>query len=354
MKENESVTATAEEFHCDNHYVPRTYLKHWGGTDGRIWTYRVLVSHPRMPLWKRFSVKGVAYHAHLYTRVVATGLTDEVERWLGSDFEFPAGEVIQKVVNNARLTPQDWSHLIRFLAAQDVRTPARLMEMLQRWHQTLPKLLKDTLKESVQELETSRREGKSLDRSNHIDAEYFPIRVTTELVPNEKLGILHAETVVGRGLFLFNLKYLLTKTINTLLAHKWTILRAPEGVEWLTSDAPVVRLNYHNHTKYDFGGGWGSVGTEIFLPLSPRHLLYTKIGSRPPPRGTVVSAEFADLFQRFTIEHAHRLIFAVAPEVNVSELRHRVEDSEAFNAEVEQWRHWHEEQTIAEKNLFRS
>lgn len=353
MKQDMAVIENVESFRRDNHYLSQTYLKNWSGTNGRIWAYRVLVSHPKVPPWKHRSVKGLVYHAHLYTRVVATGLTDEVERWLDSEFESPAGEVIQKVVADARLTSQDWSHLIRFLAAQDVRTPARLMEMLQRWHQTLPDLIEGTLKESVQELETSRREGKPLDRSSYIDAEYFPIRVTTELVPGEELGILRAETVVGRGLFLFNLKYLLTKTVNALLAHKWTILRSPKGMDWLTSDDPVVRLNYHNSTRYDFGGGWGSVGTEIFLPLSPHHLLYTKIGTKPPQRGTVVSTEHAEWLQRFTIEHAHRFIFAVAPEVSVSELRPRIVDPAAFADEVEQWKRWHEEQTVAERNLRR-
>lgn len=353
MKQDMSETAAVGEFHRNNHYVPQTYLKHWGDTDGRVWAYRVLVSHPNVPLWKPVSVKGLGYHAHLYTRVVASGLTDDVERWLASDFETPAGAVIQKVVDDASLTAQDWSNLIRFLAAQDVRTPARLMEMLQRWHQTLPKLMEETLEESVQKLETSRREGKPLDRSRHINAEYFPVRVTTELVPGERQGILRAETVVGRGLFLFNLKHLLTKTVNALLAHKWTVLRSPKGIAWLTSDDPVVRLNFHNPTRYDFGGGWGSAGTEIFLPLSPRHLLYTKIGTRPPPRGTVVSTEFASWFQRFTIEHAHRLVIAAVPEVCVSELRPRIVDSVAYGAEVEQWKRWHKEQTVAEQNLRR-
>ena len=353
MKQGMSDIASAEEFHRNNHYVPQTYLKHWGGADGRVWAYRVLVPHQNVPLWKPASVKGLGYHAHLYTRVVASGLTDEVERWLGADFETPAGAAIQKVVDDACLTSQDWSHLIRFLAAQDVRTPARLMEMFQTWHQTLPKLIKETLEESVQKLETSRREGKPLDHSRHINAEYFPVRVTTELVPGERQGILRAETVVGRGLFLFNLKHLLTKTVNALLAHKWTVLRSPKGIEWLTSDDPVIRLNFQNPTRYDFGGGWGSAGTEIFLPLSPRHMLYTKIGTRPPPRGTVVSTEIASQLQCFTVEHAHRLVIATVPDISVSEIRPRVVDSVACGAEADHWKRWHEEQTIAEQNLRR-
>lgn len=345
---------TVEEFQRNNHYVPQSYLKNWGGTDSKVWAYRVLVSHLNVPLWKHASVKGLGYHAHLYTRTLANQLSDEVERWLNADFESPAAEIIQKVVDDASLTPQDWSHLIRFLAAQDVRIPARLMEMLQRWHQTLPDLLKETLEESVQKLETAKREGKSLVRGGgRENTEYFPIRVSTELVPGEEQGILRAETVVGRDLFIFNLKHLLTNTVKALLAHKWTILRSPNGVKWFTSDDPVVRLNFHSPGKYDFGGGWGSAGTEIFFPLSPRHLLYTRIGKRPPMRGTVVTTEFANWIQRFTIEHAHRLVIATTPEECVAELRPRVVDSVAYRAEAQQWENWHKEQTLAAQDLRR-
>ena len=353
MKQDTAVTENVVSFRRDNHYVPQTYLKHWGGTDGRVFAYRVLVPHPNVRLWKPMSVRGLAYHTHLYTRVVANGLTDEVERWLDSEFEAPTGNVIQKVVDDERLTSQDWSHLIRFLAAQDVRPPARLMEMLRRWHQTLPDFMEDTLKESVQELEKSRREGTPLDHSSHINSEYFPCKVMTELVPGEKQGTLGIETVIGRGLWLFSLKQLLTQTVNVLLAHKWSILRSPKGIEWLTSDDPVVRLNYHNPTMYDFRGGWCSIGTEIFLPLSPHHLLYTKIGTKPPQRGTVVSTELAGWLQRFTIEHAHRFIIAQKENESVSKIRPRIVDPAAFKTEKEQWKRWHEEQIVAERNLYR-
>ena len=342
-----------DAFRRNNHYVSQAYLKRWADTNGRLWAYRVLVSHPKVPLWKHASAKGLAYHTHLYTLVVATGHTDEIERWLNSDFESPAENAIQKVVADDRLTSKDWSHLIKFLAAQDVRTPARLMENFKRW-ETLPDLVKDVLEKSVQKFETANREGKPLDHSSPVGTEYFPSRVTIESVPGEEGGILRFESVIGRSLWLFHLRRALTKTVNALLAHKWTILCSPEGIEWLTSDDPVVKLNYNGLTnKYDFGGGWGSAGTEIFLPLSPRHLLYTRIGDRPPRRGEVVSMKFAGLCQRFTIEHAHRFVFAATPNASVSELRPRTVDSKTFFTEVEQWRRWHEEQSDAERDLTR-
>jgi hypothetical protein len=126
----------------------------------------------------------------------------------------------------------------------------------------------------------------------------------------------------------------------------------PEGVEWFTSDDPVVRLNYYNHSKYDFGGGWGSKGTKIFMPISPKHLLYTQVGSRPPQRGAQFSSEQAEIIRRCIAEHAHRFIFASKPDANMESLRPRTISAELLKDEEAQWSKWHEEQTEAEKKLL--
>src|SRR5207245_423998 len=120
-------------FQRDNHYVSCLYLKRFAASPGRVWTYRTLVAHSRVPVWKLAAIKGVAYRAHLYTRLAAGVPTDEIERWLNADFETPAEEALMKATADMRLSPTDWHNLVRFLAAQDVRTPARLAENLQRW-----------------------------------------------------------------------------------------------------------------------------------------------------------------------------------------------------------------------------
>lgn len=348
MNKNQS----SPSFSRANHYVPRLYLKRWADSQGKIWIYRLLTSHQNVPDWQQKSTKAVAHHAHLYTKVATTGLTDETERWLSAEFEDPAEESIAKVIANAKLKPEDWTHLIRFLAAQDVRTPARLMEMIQRWQKTLPKLINETLKESVEKLEHNKHEGKKFltpRKSNHFD---FPIKISIIKNPGEEFGIVKAETIPGRAFWLASLKSLLTNTIKSLLEHKWTIIRSPENFYWLTSDDPVVKLNYYSHNSYDFKGGWGSKGTEIFLPISPRHLMYTRIGEKPFKRGTIIPFELANQLQRFTIEHAHRLIFSTTINPEVSKIRPRKVNHDLFVEETEQWRQWHNNQSAAEMDIF--
>ena len=70
--------------------------------------------------------------------MVAGRESDDIEKWLNREFETPAEEALRKVTSDRRLTPDDWKRLIRFLAAQDVRTPAHLIEDLQRWDKLFP------------------------------------------------------------------------------------------------------------------------------------------------------------------------------------------------------------------------
>jgi hypothetical protein len=317
-----------------------------------VWTYRVLVSHEHVPLWKNSSIRGVAYHEHLYTRVAAGTETDEVERWLDREFEAPAEEAIHKVISNARLTPTDWKQLVRFVAAQDVRTPARLIENLQRWHASFPEFIQTTLERSVRKLEELNRSGTPIPEDNAPDADYIPLRVTTAIEPGQEVGLLKAETILGRGLWLFSIRHLLTKTLNALHRHRWTILIPPDDLTWFTSDDPVIRLNYYRPGHYDLRGGWGSPGTDILLPLGPRHLLHAVVGKRPPPRGTVLPRSQSEEVRRIIAEHAHRMIIAAERDPDIPQLRPRIVNAEALRRESEQWRNWHAEQTAAERELM--
>jgi hypothetical protein len=276
--------------HRDNHYVPRHYLKRWEGANSKLWSYRVLVSHARVPLWRSFSTRSIAYHEHLYTKIAASGESDSVERWLDAEFEPPAEEIIQRVVSDRRLSPENWRVLARFFAAQDVRTPARLLENMSRWRASLPEQMQSTFTESLAQLEAmTKGERVALPKKGSL-REDFPIRVTVERREDEPGGWLKAETA--------------------------------------------------------------SVGTDLMLPLGPQHLLFTQIGKPVPPRGTRMSREKAAVVRRLIAEHAHRYVFAVAPDPVVDKSRPRVVDPTMLQRETAEWQRWHAEQSAAERQFL--
>jgi uncharacterized protein DUF4238 len=218
-------------------------------------------------------------------------------------------------------------------------------------HNYVPTLLEETTQSVVRELELAKEAGVPLEWSEQPYSDYLPLRVTTEIQPGEECGKLKSEIVVGRGLWLFTLRHLLTQTARVLHQHRWTIRTLPKDLSWFTSDDPVIRLNAYGKERYDFEGRWDNPGTELLLPLSPRHLLYAQVRHKPPCRGSMMSRAEAELVRRFCAEHADRMIIAAFPDPNVPNLRPRIVDADLFRQESEQWRNWHDEQTTAELGL---
>ncbi|UVL79335.1 DUF4238 domain-containing protein [Pseudomonas putida] len=335
-----------EQLRKDNHYVPKLYLKQWA-KDGQIPTYRLLVPSDKTPLWKPHSLKGIAFHQHLYTYVVGQEETDEFERWLDSEFEGPAEQAIHRAVNGQQMSSDHWRRLVRFAVALDVRTPARLREFLQRQNETLPALMNDTVQRSVSRLQRAASLGEALPVPSEESDSFAPLRI---LMEEGELGVgkLKAEAYLGRRMWVWQMKHLLTNTLGKLPAHRWTILRPPSGMSWPTSDNPLIRLNFQDAGNYDFKGGWGVKNGDILLPLGPKHLLYTCMGNRAKPRGSVLDLATAGLIRRIIIEHADRYVFATEPG-DIHLIRPRLVCPATFNAERVAWQNWHSHQSEAER-----
>jgi hypothetical protein len=85
----------------------------------------------------------------------------------------------------------------------------------------------EVLHNVVSELTEAQRTGRKIEHSPSDMAVGFPTRVTKEIEPGAEVGLLKVETVVGRGLWLWSLRPLLTETYKVLRTHKWTIMRPP-------------------------------------------------------------------------------------------------------------------------------
>jgi hypothetical protein len=332
-----------------NHFTPRLYLKHFAGQDGKLLVYRTLVPDSRVPHWKPSTPAGIGYIEHLYTRTAADHDTDEIETWLKHDYEDPAVMPLQKAVADQRLTCKDWDCLIHLLAAQIVRTPAYFVRSLPHWQAQTPEWLNATLQDAVLQL----RAGNRLSPlPAHDYAEYLPVHVERTIDTNASDGTLKASMVVGRGLWLFTMRTVLAGAgTQALHNHHWSILAPHDRLDWPTSDDPVILLNYQGDGSYDFGGGTGSTGTEIFFPLSPRHMLYTRIGERPPRRGSQFPLDDTRKIRHIIAEHAYRFVLANSRDNEIPHIRPRVANSQQFREEQSWWQRWHEEQNAAELQL---
>ncbi len=341
---------TLTQFTRDSHFVPQGYLRRWSDDCTQVYGYRTLVLDARVPEWTLSPIRGVAYHRDLYTTFVDGEEVDDFEKWIKTEFEDPGFEALEKAVSNTPLDRSDWDRLALFAAAQDLRTPASYLQLKGWCEKELPSIIDQSVRQSVRRLEEAYTQGVKPPVSNTPDPlrNLFRVRIDAGDNSPDAQPSIRAEVIVGRGYWVANMRRILTGPAQVARQHKWGIAEPAGTVEWITSDHPVLRLNYYyEQATYDFKGGWGSKGTDLIFPLSPRHLLYTQVGADVPDRFTF-SEQLTEVIQRFLAERAHRWIFARTPTDMAARFRPRRIDPATVQAEKAAWDRWHDEQRRAE------
>ena len=328
-----------------NHYVPQFYLKNWSLDGKTVYTYRLLVSNAKVPYWQKESIKNVAAWNDFYTRRIDKQEIDDFEKWFDREFETPTKCIFTKLLKGGALDRDESIVLSRFVAAQYLRTPARLNDLLAYGRSVLPNLIQSTL----MEVNNKMRSGNYNNRLQTISEEenILPMRVLLD----KENSVVKVNSIVGKGLYLYYLKHLLTKTLKVLEYHQWWVLQAAEGVVFPTSDDPVICLNYRNINDYDFKGGWNRKNGNIIMPISPKLLLLTQIGCKQPYDHLDNSLYWSELFRKMIIQHAHRYVFAVKPQKGMLAINARIVNNSLYESEKNTMSGWHEEQMKAEEGL---
>lgn len=346
MSSNTQVSLTR-----DNHYVQQALMRRWSVDATTLWAYRTLVSHAHIPEWKQKAIKGIAVQNDLYTVFSGGREVDEFERWMQREYEDPGFEATEKMVTGGQLTPAEWAAIQRYVAAQDLRTPLTFKEDTERWKTFVPSLLNRILKDSVEEIARLQAKGSNSIPPSNPNPYSELIKVDIQ-PPTDKLathGTLQLSMRTGRKLWIVSIRQRLISNAAVICGERWSVVEPYGDEEWPLTDQPVVRLNYCKSGRYDFKGGWGNANSEIFMPVSPRHLLYVKVGSKAANRFAVTRDGTRQL-QRILVERAHRWIFARKKVDWIASVRPRIVDHEQFSAEQEAWKKWCKEQLESEKS----
>ena len=320
----------------NNHYVPQFYLRNWSKDGRTIYAYNLLVSDRRVPYWKKESIKNAAVWHDLYTRKIGQEEIDDFETWFDREFESPAKPVFDKLLQGERIT------LSRFVAAQHIRTPARLDSILELERQMLPSIMEDVLQKLNRQARSENYHHFQKFSAEKDDS--IPLKVNLD----KENGFVKVETIVGKGTYLYAVKHLLTETIKHMYGHRWNIIHAANGISFPTSDDPVICLNYRNEQNYTFNGGWGLKHANIIMPISPKLLLFTEIGSKNSCSFLDNSLYWSNFFRKIIIEHAHRSVFADVPQKGMLAINPRIVSKELYAKDRKTAIYWHKEQTSAE------
>lgn len=328
----------------DNHYVPQLYLRNWSADGTKLCVYQTLVPDRRVRLWVYRSIEYSAFHQHLYTTSVNGEPRDEYERWFNSTFETPAQPVIEKVINGNHLNQKDYEILIKFLAVQMLRTP--------RWYdyfvKTSTRVFQDVSQKTVDSLEETLRKGNplpSVDSDSGHNSFQIHLRKLADL--NSETLLYQAELFIGQRAWLSEVKNLLPKIISLFMKYSWCILNAPDDCFFPTSDDPVVCMGYRNSNEFWFEGvGIGQDYADIFMPLSPKHLLFTEVGRKN--ESWELNRDWFKFFHDMIIRHSNRYVYSLAKIKNMLVLRPRTVNRELFLSEQEYWKNWLKSQQQAE------
>lgn len=340
-----AILSTNQTTH-NNHYIPQFYLKNWSQDGISIFVYSLLVSDSRIPYWSRKRIKSTAVWNDFYTRNEGQKEIDDFEKWFDREFESPVKKVFDNLLNGHNLDKDESKKLSRFVGAQYLRTPAHLNDLMARWRTVMPPIFEGVVQKASKKLKANPQIISSPPQISEL-AKLLPIKVSV----NKDIHQLKVASLVGKGMYLFALKHLLTKTVDVLDKHKWRVIHAANGVSFPTSDDPVICLNYNSEHEYNFKGGWGKKNGNIIMPISPNLLLITQIFSDMSSTQFDYSEYWSKFFRKIIIEHAHRYVYAIEPQKGMLAINPRRVDSALFEKEKSMMAGWHEEQMEAEDQL---
>lgn len=295
-------------------------------------------------------MRSACWRSDFYNSTLSPSAT--FEAWLSRNVETVAAPSVARAVGDKRLSPNDWRNLALLYAALSLRTERGYLETM--------KVLGDsegTIRESVQR--TTQRllsqgccplsPDDSAAAATGIFAQH-PIRVRFIEGEDGAQDQIEAEILVGRHYWHEEMKRLLTDSlpIRHLYSLRWSVLRPAPGFRWIVGDQPAVRIGFSPPMMIDHRVGWGTLGAELMLPLSPQHLLYSQVGFRPPRRGSQLNREATEIVTRALAQGSNQEVFANTSDVPIERFRKRIVDHAAFEEVKKARKRWAELQRHAE------
>jgi len=327
----------------NNHFVPQMYLDAWKNENNKVWTYDLLVPNENCNLWNERTTKSIASQQDFYIMLKDKEEADDIEKYLNEKFEMPASKPLKKAIKGEELSDDEWKAIINYIGCQIVRTPAFVSKMLNISKNKLKDMFQQTVSEIGEVLNNVPLEelkNHSQEQDHTEENKMFPLKIIDTGIDCGDKRILKIETIIGKSYYLHEMMHLLCETIKVLHKHEWKIINLDERVKIPTSDDPVICLNYYSNNNYDFGGGWDNNGSEIIFPISPKKIIYTKVGARDIQ--FKLNYNLSMKIKTMIVEHAYRRIFSIDNEKWITKTRKRYVNMDEFNREKKMLENWHE------------
>ena len=325
-----------------NHYVPQMSLNNWAN-EGKVYEYNLLVSNDKVPIWSRKSIKNIASIDYLYINIKDEKELDNIEKDFNIRFETPATEPLAKIVAGERLNHNEWEIVADYASAQYVRTPSFFFWIQNLAKNILPGEL-DDLARKINELKLDEIKNIKREDIKVNNADLLPITVrNTGVKADDTHTFIEIGFTVGKSIWFFSMIRALEEGSalrESLKSLNWSVVYAPEGVQWPTCDNPVVILKYINNYASYLSDGILADNNIIILPISPETVI---VGSKARRFGRRFRApnDFAVIIKNAIIANAFRYIYSSYEDEEIVKTRKRVVNLEEYNRLKKEFDNWY-------------
>lgn len=238
--------------------MPRSYLANFCGSDGRLWVYDAHADEPRSSIPDNEAVE-----TDLYSVIRPDGTRDtRIEEGL-AQIEDVGAPLLVKLIGGEVPEGQDRFDLSALLASIHLRSDTMRQQFADFEGRTLAlagKMLVDHDGAWDSFVQHQAKLGKTLtddDRKRQREFIHDPSRYEIHLRKDGLFVPLATISTVAKLLHEMN----------------WTIMKAPAGEFFVTSDNPAVLFIAGPDGRSFYRGGFGSKGAEFTIPISPGKLL---------------------------------------------------------------------------------
>ncbi len=238
-----------------HHAVPRFYLSRFAAEDGLVWLHDV-----GKPSSVRVSPKDAIVENYLYAPEVGENPKDDLfETFLAQNVEAPAAPAIGRLAEGAPISSDDREKIAVFLAYQEFRVP-RMRDAVTNAFSQIGQRILDI---SMQNREAMKKDFEDMG-TPICDADL------DTLIAGVQRGGIKVEATKAAWL---GSSLIVSEIAEMLSRMPWAVLEAPTNIEFLTSDAPIVKVLTDRTVPRVFAGGWLSPSAESTFALDPSTIL---------------------------------------------------------------------------------
>lgn len=241
-----------------HHAVPRFYLERFSGTDGLLWQH-----HLEDLRAVRVAPHDAAVEKYLYAPEVGDEPhNDALEALLAEQVDGPAAEPLAKLAKGEGLADEERARIAMFIAFQEYRIP-RMRDAVADF---MGKVGAGILKMSAERPEYIRRTLAEIGHQltdEQLEKMVAGIKENQILVEPTKIAWLRGMSVAS-------------EIADLVFRMPWTVVGAPPRFEFLTSDAPIVKVVTDHRVPQMFAGGWLSPSAETTFALDPETCVVIK------------------------------------------------------------------------------